>query len=255
MKLIIACPIYKRDWILPYWISHIVSQDINIENVGFIFEAAPDDIETIEILEKWKNSDSRIPHFEINVRSDLAHHEHKNNGRQWTMSKYENMVSLRNSILNRVRELQPDYYFSLDSDILLLNKNTINLLIAHINDGADAVNTLSYMTPVGTNYPSVMSWKEGQSGIATRSQQYPIGSFFRSDVIMASKMMSKKVYSNVDYRVHRQGEDVGWSQDAGLMGYKLFCASYIYTAHIMSRDMLQSFLYKGDERNKLYDLV
>ncbi len=251
MKLIIGCPIYKRDWIIHHWIKCLLKQSIDLSEVGFVFETSPDDLSTVHSLSTWKNMDKRIPLFLINERTDIPHFSHDENTRQWTISKYHNMVSLRNSILKTVRECQPDYYLSLDSDILLENPNTIELLIAHINSGADAVSPLMFMTPVGTNFPSVMTWKDGSHDKAYRHQSYPIGTYFKSDIIMAAKMMSKDVYNNVDYEVHSQGEDLGWCRNAHKKGFNLYSASYIYAPHIMGQTMLDFYLKNGDDRIKL----
>ena len=158
------------------------------------------------------------------------------------------MVSLRNSILDRVRIHQPDYYFSLDSDILLENPNTIEFLIAHIKNGADGVSPLMFMTPTGTMFPSVMTWRSETGDNAYRKESYPLGSYFKSDVIMAAKMMSKDLYMNVDYEVHHQGEDLGWCKKAAEKGYNLYSASYIYANHIMGPEMYEQYLKNGDDR-------
>jgi hypothetical protein len=249
MKLIIACPIYKRDWILPYWIKAILKQSLHISNIGFVFEVDPKDTSTVESLKVWKKIDKNIPLFDIVERTDIPHFEHHNNGRQWTLSKYHNMINMRNSILSRVRQYQPDYYFSLDSDILIENPNTLELLIAHINEGADAVSPMMYMTPIGKDFPSVMSWVEKPGEKATRKKDYPLGSYFQSDIIMAAKMMSKKTYMSVDYEFHQQGEDLGWSKNAALNNLKLFNASYIYAPHIMSPIHLNEYFKNGDLRS------
>lgn len=251
MKLLIGCPTYKRTWILPLWIRCILSQSVHISDIGFVFEVSPDDQETIMSLESWKKIDSRIPYFNIKIREDIPHFEHENHGRQWSMSKYVNMVSLRNSLLETVREVQPDYYFSLDSDILLTNPNTLELLIAHLKCGADAVNPLMFMTPEGVNYPSVMDWRPDVPNKAFRKAVYDLGDYFKSDIIMAAKMMSDNVYNNVDYELHEQGEDVGWSLQCKEKGYDLFCASYIYAPHIMSKIMYDNFLKNGDNRQRI----
>lgn len=253
MKVLIGCPIYKRDWILHHWIKCILSQSVSVKDIGFLFEVSPDDEKTITILETFKKLEKNIPYFEIVVREDISHFEHIENGRNWTISKYENMVSLRNHLLNKVREINPEYYFSLDSDILLENTGTIELLIAHIKSGADAVSPLMFMTPIGTMYPSVMNWREDIENKAYRKIAYPIGEYFKSDVIMAAKMMSKKVYSSVDYHIHEQGEDVGWSYQCKVQGHKLYSASYIYAPHIMSVGMYQSYLRDGDNRHITYN--
>lgn len=251
MKLLIGCPIYKRSWILPTWIKCIISQSVDMSNIGLVFEAAPDDESTIASLEAWKKYDKRIPYFNINIREDIPHFEHSENGRQWTVSRYENMTSLRNSLLSKVREVEPDYYFSLDSDILIENTSTLELLIAHIVDGADAVSPLMFMTPHNILYPSVMSWRSQQDTMAYREERYPLGTYFQSDVIMAAKMMSKKTYTEVDYSIHNQGEDVGWSLNCREKNLKLFSASYIYAPHIMNKIMYNMFMQNGDEREHL----
>lgn len=255
MKLIIGCPIYKRDWILNRWIRAIIKQSVPTNDIGFIFECSSNDSRTTAMLEAWKSYDKNIPFFNIQYRDDINHFEHKENGRQWTISRYENMVELRNSLLKKVREIQPDYYFSLDSDILIENPNTLELLIAHIKDGADAVSPLMFMTPIGNKYPSVMTWREDQPDKARRLERYPIGTYFQSDVIMAAKMMSKQVYNNVDYAIHSQGEDVGWSLNCREKNYKLFSASYIYAPHIMNEIMYNEYQTKGDSRHLEYSLV
>lgn len=248
MKLIIGCPIYDRDWILPYWFSCIQNQSVSLKDIGFIFIASEDDNSTINILNTWRNHHPEVPLFEIIYPDNVKHYTHKEGTRQWTLSKYENMIKLRNCLLNEVRKYQPDYFFSLDSDILLTNPATIELLIAHINDGADAVSPLMFMTPVGINYPSVMSWLENNSGRAYRKNDYPLGTYFQSDIIMAAKMMSKEVYNNINYKMHEQGEDLGWSSNCAEKGYKLYSASYIYAIHVMWRQMLKEISEKGDSR-------
>jgi hypothetical protein len=248
MKLIIGCPIYDRDWIFPYWISCIQSQSVSLSDIGFVFVASKDDQATIHHLEQWRDHHPEVKVFDILYPENVNHFSHKEGTRQWTLSKYENMVNLRNILLQKVREYNPDYFFSLDSDILIKNPSTIELLIAHIKEGADAVNPLMYMTPVGTSYPSVMKWVAHAGGKAHRDLDFPIGTYFKSDVIMAAKMMSRKVYSAIDYAMHPQGEDLGWSTAAADHGFNLYCASYIYTPHIMSRAMLQDVLRNGDPR-------
>ena len=251
MDLLIGCPIYKRNWIFPYWISCIENQGIDMSKIGFIFEASPDDVATITMLERYREVNTVSPVFEINIREDIPHFVHDEGTRQWTLSKYENMVSLRNSLLKRAREIKPDYYYSLDSDVLLTNNNTINSLIGHIQSGADAVNSLMFMTPSTTMYPSVMTWSEDIPDKGYRKQEYPLGTYFQSDIIMAAKMMSKDVYNNVDYKIHPQGEDLGWCDNAKKIGYNLYCASYLYTPHIMSQMMLQDYLSNKDPRENL----
>jgi vancomycin permeability regulator SanA len=99
-----------------------------------------------------------------------------------------------------------------------------------------------------------MSWCGDGTNRAMRFRRYPLGTYFQSDVIMAAKMMTKEVYSNINYSVHEQGEDVGWSYSCKEKGYRLFSASYIYAPHIMSQEMFNEFLVSGDNRLDNYNL-
>ena len=54
MKLIIGCPIYKREWIFPYWAMAIERQSIPLNDVGFIFVASSSDQGTISMINRWK---------------------------------------------------------------------------------------------------------------------------------------------------------------------------------------------------------
>lgn len=255
LELVIGCPIYKRDWIFPYWISCIENQNIDFSKIGFVFEASPDDEQTIEMLIRYRNARPDIPEFIIDIKPDVPHFIHEEGTRTWSMSKYENMVNLRNTMLNKVRELNPNYFFSLDSDILLTNPNTIQLLISHIQSGADAVSPLMFMTPMDKMYPSVMNWENEPGKRGYRKPNYSLGEYFKSDIIMAAKMMSKDVYNNVNYSLHSQGEDLGWSANAAKLGYNLYSASYIYAPHIMHKAMLDNFLVNGDDRGNAFFTV
>lgn len=250
-KLIIGCPIYQRDWIFPYWISCIQAQSVDLSEIGFVFVSSREDINTVNLLTEWRNRHPEVSVFDIVYADDLNHFSHIEGQRHWTISKYENMVNLRNLLLNKVREYQPEYFLSLDSDILLSNPSTIELLIAHIKDGADAVSPLMFMTPTGYRFPSVMKWVDNPGEKAHRNCEFPLGTYFESDVIMAAKMMSKKVYNEVDYMIHQQGEDLGWSGECAKKGFKLYSASYIYAIHVMSQAMLQAVRQNGDERQSI----
>lgn len=251
MKLIIGCPIYNRAWILPYWFQCIERQSVSLEDIGFVFIASQDDTETLSLLELWRKRHPEVEIFDVAFPTDVNHFSHAEGSRHWTISKYENMVKLRNHLLTIVRKYQPDYFMSLDSDILLTNPNTLELLISHIKEGADAVNPLMYMTPSGTQFPSVMKWVDESNAKATRDIEFPLGTYFKSDVIMAAKMMSQKVYNAIDYSIHSQGEDLGWSAACNKAGFDLYAATYIYAIHVMHQGMLAEVLKNGDPRQEV----
>lgn len=248
MKVIIGSPIYMREWILPEWFKAIENQDWPLSDLGFVFELGPKDEKTHKLLYEWHAAHPEVFCFDTKIREDQKHEKHPDTHHPWTKTKYHKMVALRNGLLERVRCYEPDRYFSLDSDILLEDPKTISTLVS-LTEHYDAVGTLSYMTPRDTNYPSAMTWVREHDGyLFGRRANYPIGELFKADVIMASKMMSKPVYEDVNYMWHPKGEDLGWSMRCQDKGYELYCASYLYTPHIMHKWMLPEYRFGGDPR-------
>lgn len=247
MKLLIGAPVYRREWILPLWFQYIEGQNFPLSDVGFIFEAAPDDEETITCLTEWHEAHPEVWCFDVAVNQQEEHISHPEGRRTWTLDRYNAMARFRNNLLDRAICRNPDRYFSLDTDILLEDPNTVRALI-DTTDDCSAAAPLMFMSNE-MRHPSVMSWADGEQKRARRIlKDYPLGETFKADAIMAAKMMGRRVYSEARYSWHPQGEDLGWSADCYLKGFDLYSVSGIYAPHIMSQGMLKNFLEHGDRR-------
>lgn len=247
--VLISLPIFEREWILDTWLAAIEAQDWPMSDIGFTFECANGDNATIERLVEFSNAHPEFRCFDLTINNQQQHLSHMEGFRTWNRDRYKQMAQMRNNILNRAKCYQPDRLFSLDSDIILEDKSTITELVK-LTEDHDAVGTLLFMTPQDVDFPSVMTWAQGKN-LAYRTRAYPLGTLFRADVIMASVMMSREVYEHSRYTFHPQGEDLGWSWDCNQRGYKLWSASYLYTAHIMSRAALEEYKVSGDPRKLL----
>lgn len=253
MKILISAPVYKREWILPDWFAALEQQSIPLEWLGFSFLVSPtDDEETLSFLLDWhmKHPECWAFNIEFNDKDEhTAHHE--SGSRRWNKIRYQSMVNFRNQLLDYARSVKPDKYFSLDTDILLDDEDTIRHLIWLTDTQCDAAAPLMFMTPNNIMAPSTMTWGK-ESNRAFRGD-YPLGTDFETDVIMAAKMMNPDVYENTYYQLHPQGEDLGWSLVCREKDYKLFCASSVYAPHIMSKDMLETYKKSGDLRAMILD--
>lgn len=249
---------YKREWALPTWFSCIKSQDWPLSDIGFVFVCSSNDTETIAELEKFRDQNPEALFVDIVFEDSVEHETHSNIGysnRNWRRpGAFDRMVTLRNTLLDRVCESSPDAFFSLDSDIFLTDPTTISKLYKFVSSGNRAANPLIYMSH-GTKHPGTMNWQFGTSDtsfrglpIAIRNDNFQIGERFKADVIMGAKMMSRDVYRDVRYRHHTQGEDLGWSYECGKLGKELFCLSDLYASHIMSPNMMSLFKSFGDDR-------
>lgn len=248
MKILIGLPIYDRAWILPDWLTCIENQTVPLTDIGFIFELAPNDKETHNLLYEWHNKHPEIWFFDARVRiENIEHKSHEEGQRDWQLPDYDRMTAMRNALLDQATMVNPNYYLSLDSDILLKDANTIELLVQYAMK-CDAVAPTTHMWPVGKEFPNVMTWTTLDGKASRVHALYPSRGVFQVDVIMAVVMMSRQVYKNVRYRPHFQGEDLGWSLDAKEKGFKLFSAAEIYTPHIMHKWMLEQYHTVGDLR-------
>lgn len=248
MKVLIGCPVFRRAWILNEWFAAIEAQTMPLSDIGFIFELGPKDDETHDLMWNWHMEHPQVQVFDGLIRNDQPHMEHQPEGRAWIPGHFYRMIEFRNNLLEQVINYQPDRYFSLDSDILLENPTTLERLYEECTPGT-AVAPWVYMHPTDTEFPGVMNWKDRVGGPAKRElDKYPIGETFEAEIIMAAKMMSKEVYTNVRYRHHQQGEDLGWSAEVTRAGYKMKSVSDIYAPHIMHDWMLSAYKIGGDPR-------
>lgn len=248
--ILVGGPVYKREWVLPDYFGAIERQDWPLDQIGFIFECAPNDPETVQVLVDYSHQHPELKCFDISINTEDSHVAHPEGFRTWTRERYTIMAKMRNKLLTRVMVHDPDRYFSLDSDILLENPATLTELF-QLTETLDAVSPLTFMTPTDINFPSTMTWLPDFRG-AIRPL-YPLGTLFKSDVIMAAKMMSKKVYQTARYNFHHQGEDLGWSMSCRSLGYSLWCASHLYASHVMSRAALATYHTQGDPRKLLLE--
>lgn len=219
-KVLVGCPVRSRAWILPRWFEAV---NVAFEKSGldpdFFFVVGQNNDNTDEIVAPY-------PHVKVEEKPLHVH-------RSWTTERYRHMVEIRNLLLQNVRERQPDYFFSLDSDILL-HPNGLSYLLQSI-ESYDAVGGKTYMTDRGVRYPSYANINA--RGMLRRPDLTMIT---KVDVIMAIKLMKPVAY-NVDYKFSDQGEDIGWSKNCKKAGLRLGFDGRIASKHVMRPQFLDRF--------------
>lgn len=245
MDCLIACPVYKRDWILPEWLDLISKQTVGLNNLGFLFLMAEekDDPKSYKILFDWQSKNPEINFFDIITEPSPHHKIHPPGVRSWRHEDYRKMAFFRNRILQRVKQIRPPNFLSLDSDILLTNPQTIEVLLDRLKN-YDAVSPLVYMSPIDEKYPNILSWKNpfkpGTETVRNR-KKYPMGTTFQADVIMAAVLMSPEAYMTTKYYPHVAGEDVGWAYDMYKRKLTMGLVSELYCPHIMHEKLPEQF--------------
>jgi hypothetical protein len=233
VKVVIGCPVYNRGWILDEWWQRSVLDQRGPwdREVVFLYSESGDD--TIYKLATFAEQ-GEVP---VTILYDKwARSEEDNVGHFWgTMPVYEKMADWRNRIKNTARESGADYFFSVDSDILLppgaLHSLWFSLWEKRFEGAvaiAPLVNMGGHVDVAGIwNY---MSWTEPpQANRSTLPMPYTP---FRSDVIMAAMLIDKQAL-DVDWHPHEQGEDLGWSYDLLTKGMRAFVHPGVVAEHRM----------------------
>lgn len=227
--LLIGAPVYEREWMIE---EHLEYADSAARSAGFearyIF-VGPENDPTREPIKRWMKDNHRLGMYVPFEQDDPARpHE-------WGEIRFSFMARVRNCLLQNVRNLGPDLFLSLDTDILLHRE-----AISSAQEGIgqfDAVGMKLYMTSFGVECPSYANLIRG--GISRPD----FAGLANVQVIMAAKLMTPAAY-NVDYCSHHHGEDIGWSLACEEQGVKLGFDGRYVSKHIMKPEQL----FRFDER-------
>jgi hypothetical protein len=219
--VLVGCPVSRRGWVLARWFDHVETAAARVPTtVSYLFVADPGDDDTMTAIEE-----AGLPVTVVELAEGRA-----DDVRLWTPERVQHLVDVRNALLAKVRQLAPETFLSLDSDILLHPDAIANLLESFPR--FDAIGGRTYMTPKGTSCPS---WGVPvRAGGVRRCDQRGV---FPIDVIMAIKLMGSAAYQ-VDYEYHRFGEDLGWSAACRRRGLRLGVDARVPNKHCMEPAML-----------------
>ena len=223
MRVLIGCPVVSRAWILPEWFDAIEAQGIEC-SVLVVMSPSADNTE--EIL---KDRGAEILYDDrSSVRTEteaLAHIWGK-------MDVYSYMAGLRNGLVAAAKEREADYFFSLDSDIILppgALENLLRFAVTHKGVIAPAVNMT--LNSVAWN---VMDWVDRRQPNMAERRSIPERKSGPQDVVMAA-MLLDAYGMDCQWRAHQQGEDVGFCIDAHNRGIKCWWVPEVRCQHIMRR--------------------
>lgn len=228
MRVVIGAPVRRREWIAEKWLDHIawatVDAGIHDDALKLVFVSHPDD-PTNDVLQKATTCYGLDAIFVDDSERPEALE------RCWSPSRLHTMVRVRNLLLEQVRDLQPDVFLSLDSDILL-NKRAIRSMLRLLATGGRlrpaAASHCVFLDRLSTRFPNYAMLTDR----GNMRREYVEGDLMGVHVIMAAKMMTPRAY-NVDYEYDRRGEDIGWSLAARQQGLHLSWTGKVISKHCM----------------------
>jgi hypothetical protein len=196
-------------------------QDVTFEVVA-LYTASEDDTE--QILKDHG--------VEIHYDESPGRPRHKIDGHNWgTLDQFEYMATLRNRLVDICIEKDADYFFSLDSDIIL-PLNALESLLAFSQSHPGVVSPAVNMTINQTAW-NMMRWN-GLIGVADRTGRAAIGETGQADVIMAA-MLLDRLGMTARWRPNPNGEDMGFCHDCEEKGVPRWWVREIVCDHLMFR--------------------
>lgn len=217
-----------RDWILKRWWTYAerAAARAGFPNPEYIFVGNPRvDFGTWSVIASIAKR-SRV-HRVITVE------ERDVDKREWNYDRFEHMAELRNYLLRIVRTIEPQYFLSLDSDILLHEGALANAFETLDRFEWGAVGLKAHLTErvSNTHCPSYAKLHNG--GIRRQDTE----AVFPCDVLMAIKLMTPAAYA-INYKADPQGEDIGWSKNCHDAHVRLGFDGRICSKHVMKPEQL-----------------
>ncbi len=223
--VLVGCPVFERDWILGRWFDHLETWPLEL---GFVFAYTPGSDRTLGIIQ------SHAPDAHIILVEDGDHSVERNWG---IRSRLETLADMRNSILRTVRALGPDFYFSLDSDVLVAPWEESSALFNSVRRGGeyDAIAPLTYLGP--GDVANAFHWRGDHITRLDKAKRYgvpqPVG------VLCASILMNPIAYNAGSYSYDMLGEDIAWARSVRQGPVRLGFNSSVIYHHVMSQEELR----------------
>lgn len=220
-RILVAMPVKDRAWAVPHWYAGIQENRNAADCVDIVALLSPSEDNTEQVLKEC--------YVEVLYDEEPGRPVHEINSHQWgVIDKFEYMARLRNRLVDFALEGNYDYFFSLDSDIVLPKYGLMQLLYymrTHPGICSPSVN----MVQSGVAW-NVMNWTNPHYPMtAARSRTPQAG---RADIIMAAMLLDKEGLE-CRWAAHMAGEDVGFCLHAESLGVARWWYPEVRCQHLM----------------------
>jgi len=232
----IGTPIRNREWILDDFFKGILNLNYDKKSINLVFlinDSQDRSMEKVYIFTD-KNHNKYKNITVLSKRYYAPEDKRTNRSRDKIIP---HLARVRNDLLQSVRDLNSDYFLSLDSDIIV-NPEIINNLISHDKDIISSIiyNDENHDKTYPNRYNNIMiSCNDSYAHYL----DYPQHEIFPVDVTGACYLLKNGVYRIINYDDHPQGEDIAFCKKAKQHGFEIWCDPTTRSNHIMSKESLK----------------
>jgi hypothetical protein len=225
MKISVGCPIYNREWSLPRWFQCIFDQGVNPKTVDLVFGYSEGNDNTKDLIDKYGQKFNSITIIDCNDLPSFGDRDTK---------RWYPLAIIRNRIIDVLKEQQPDYFFSYDSDILL-PEGTLKALI---KDKKDMVGPwVDLCPPAGIPNCATVTSTGGFKRLQPYSHHYPKTGLYEVSTVFAVFLMRNEVFNTCTYGHADGGEDYFFGLEAINAGFHSWIDANFIGQHLYNKDI------------------
>lgn len=245
-RVVLGAPVAHREWVLPAYFDAIAAQTVRPDAFLFVHSGTRYDA-TWQALAAGA---ALVGRDELTILHDSRppHQRHDN-------ARFGTLAVLRNTLLAMaVGMLDADVLISLDTDVLLEDRRTIERLLELLDEGWDTASPVTWLHPLGEGSWAYnagwWSWPAADRQLGGRGPHRPWtrpgpehvawGVTLAIDVPMAATAMSRRVLERCRYRWHEAGEDLGFAQDLDRLGMACAWDTTLKARHVWDPTQLEA---------------
>lgn len=230
--IVFGCPIANREWVIDRWWKSIKDDQVVDQDWSAAFVYSPSEDGTLDKLMAMEGDVTIIEAGEsVRSREEMDLH-------RWPETHFDHMARWRNMLLDHCEKVGAEWFFSVDSDIILppMTAQRLQLVLQRYMElGYGAIAPVVNMAVhIDTHAYNFMQWNDQSTADAYRSPLAIPTEPFNVGVIMAAMLIHRSAFG-VRWESHPQGEDLGWSFAARNRGVRLLVDPTITCNHLMRR--------------------
>lgn len=226
-KVMISCPIRNRGKIVDTYLSKIKKLNYDLKNIILYFVLNNSEDNTEEKLLKFKNENDYLFNDIIIDKKDECGGIVYDRNEMRKLAMYDRLSKLRNIIIQKAIELNVDYLFSVDSDILISQDSLIRL-IEHNKDVVSAV----VKNCNCDNHYNYMFYNKIRKRFERNKFKFSDKGLIKVDLTGACVLISKKALQFAKYYSRPSGEDEGFALEMMKNNISMYVDTNLKMQHI-----------------------